>query len=134
MIRVSKLTDYAVIIVAFFSKFPGVIFQTREIAVNTKISKPTVSKILKQLTNNGLLVSHRGASGGYVLSISPLVISIADVIQIMEGPVSITECNLKEHHCFNDDNCSTKFVWQIINKKIMQTLNQIKFKSLLKWT
>ncbi len=131
MIRVSKLTDYAMVIMVHLGQNPQYLFQAKEIAGETEINHPTVSKILKLITKGKLLTSHRGASGGYKLAKAPSQISVLDIIQAIEGPLAITECNLIEQDCAVADHCSTRAPWQYINQRISETLEKFKLSDLV---
>ena len=102
MIRVSKLTDYGIVLLSYFAhnaeKQP---FSAKPLSEASQIPLPTVSKLLKMLTNTGLLVSERGRNGGYSLAKKPHEISVAQVISLLEGPLALTECSTRR--------CSTKF-------------------------
>ena len=102
MLRVSKLADYGTIIMVYLAstQFPC---SAREIARNTHLSLPTVSKLLKRLTKVGLLFSVRGANGGYELGKSAQDISLAEVIYAIDVPKGLTECSHSE--CFLQKVC-----------------------------
>ncbi len=126
MIRISKLSDYALMIMAFLSKDLDHFIQTGDIAHNTHIAKPTTAKLLKKLARNGLLESHRGTTGGYKLAKDPKTISAADIIQVIEGPLAIMDCTLGSDHCAMYSNCSINAPWSQINRVIINSLDTIK--------
>jgi len=130
MIRISKLTDYALVIMAFLSKDPDNFAQTSDIALNTHIAKPTAAKILKILAKQGLISSHRGTNGGYKITNSPTNISVADVIEVIEGPMAIMDCTLGEQHCAIYKNCSINTPWVQINRVLVKCLDTIKLSDL----
>lgn len=130
MVRISKLTDYGVMIMAFMAADPLRLFQTREIAEATSLAQPTVSKLLKKLAKSKLLTSHRGAHGGYQLNSSPNHITVADLVSALEGPIAITECNLGHEHCKTASSCSIKAPWLRINHIITQALRSVKLSEL----
>lgn len=132
MLRVSKLTDYAMVIMAHFAVAPDAIHQASELAELTGIARPTSSKLLKILTKCGFLVSHRGASGGYQLARDPDEISIVDLLEALEGPFALTECAIDQDICAVAHTCVLKSPWQRINAIIFQTLSQIKLSDLTK--
>jgi FeS assembly SUF system regulator len=131
MIRISKLTDYGVMIMAFMAASPHCLFQAKEIADQTTISLPTVSKLLKILTKQNFLVSHRGTNGGYQLTLAANSISVADLIQALEGPIAITECNLNHDACPQEPNCGLRAPWQLINRTITNALSKVKLSDLV---
>lgn len=130
MIRISKLTDYALVIMAFLSREPTQFLQTGDIARNTNIAKPTTAKLLKRLVRDGFLESHRGATGGYKLNKSPDQISAADIIESIEGPLAIMDCTLGEDHCAIYQSCAINAPWVQINRTIVKSLSNIKLSDL----
>jgi len=94
MIRLAKLTDYGLVLMTAMARHSRVQVHTaRDLAEGTRLPLPTVSKLLKQLLQSGLLVSHRGNNGGYSLAKEPVETSIAEVIAAIEGPIALTECS-----------------------------------------
>lgn len=130
MIRISKMSDYAMVIMAYLSKAPEHFAQTNDIAINTHIAKPTTAKILKRLAKQGLLESHRGTSGGYKLTKAPDKISVADIIEVIEGPMAIMDCTLGQDHCAIYKNCAINAPWVQINRVIVKSLDTIKLHDL----
>lgn len=130
MIRISKLTDYALVIAAYLGKEPERFVQTGDIALNTHIAKPTTAKLLKKLAKHGILESHRGATGGYKLAKTPADISVANIIEIMEGPMAIMDCTLGQEHCPIYANCSINAPWIQVNRIIVKSLETIKLSDL----
>lgn len=126
MIRISKLSDYALRLMAYLSKDSAHFTQTGDIALNTHIAKPTAAKLLKQLAKHGLLESHRGTTGGYKLAKNPQEISAANIIEIVEGPLAIMDCTLGADHCAMYNNCSINAPWAHINRVIINSLDTIK--------
>ncbi len=126
MIRLSKETDYGVIILTQIVSTPeAMLFSARELAVETGIPQPTVSKILKILTRSGILCSQRGAKGGYGLAADPSQISIFQVISVLEGPVALMECIEHPGDCRQEPTCGVKKHWEIINRRVRGTLEEI---------
>lgn len=126
MVRITKLTDYGVVIMAFMASSPSRLFQTKEIAEHTHIAPPTVSKLLKKLTKSKLLASERGTNGGYLLACEPKNITIAELVNALEGPIAITECSMGHDYCASAPNCSIKTPWLQINHAITNALQSIK--------
>ena len=94
MIRMSKLTDYGIILLVHCASHPERSnFTARDLVEATRLPGATVGKILKRLTREGLLVSQRGVKGGYTLAHPATKIAVADIIAALEGPVAITECS-----------------------------------------
>src|SRR2546426_12150391 len=94
MIRLGKLTDYGLVLLTHIAQNHDRLLHTaRDLAVESRLPLPTVSKLLKELLQGGLLVSHRGIKGGYSLARMPREISMAEIIAVIEGPIALTECS-----------------------------------------
>jgi len=89
------------------------------------LALPTVSKVLKALVQHGLLVSHRGAKGGYSLAAAPEEISVAQIISAIEGPIALTECSDSTGVCGQEPQCSVRSNWQRINKAVREALERV---------
>ena len=126
MIRLTKLTDYSVVLMSHLAAEPETQMTSSSLAQATQIALPTVSKILKVLSREGLLVSHRGASGGYTMARAPREISVAEVISAMEGPIAMTECaDLSDGECIQESFCRVRGNWQRINDAVRNALASI---------
>lgn len=132
MLRISKLTDYGTVLLAHLAANPAGVCSAADVAAATGVALPTVSKLLKSLAKSGLVTSTRGANGGYELSRSPAAISAADIIDALEGPVSITECSSTDSLCEHEGVCSVGGAWQRINVAIRRALDDITLSDLLK--
>lgn len=125
MLRLSKLTDYATVILSFMAKDKKQVHAAMEIAVATGIALPTVSKILKLLVNAGVLISTRGAKGGYALASDPEKITVASVISALEGPIALTECSISHQGCERASGCGIRGNWNLINQTIHDALESV---------
>lgn len=125
MLRISKLTDYGTVVLACLASRSGHVCSAAEVADATGIALPTVSKLLKSLGKAGIVVSKRGANGGYELARPPRHISAADVIDALEGPLSITECSSHDSHCDFEHVCTVGGSWQRINLAIRHALEEV---------
>ena len=126
MIRLSKLADYGIVIMTHMARDGGRQQTAPEIAARSHLPLPMASKILKGLAHAGLLVSHRGAKGGYSLAGPAHQISVADVIVALEGPIALTACI--EHapgECDIEALCPARANWQRINDAIREALEGI---------
>ena len=132
MLRISKLTDYGTVLLAYLARNPDEVCSSADIAASTGIALPTASKLLKSLARNGLVTSTRGASGGYRLALAARDISAADIIDALEGPVSITECSASDSHCDIEEDCSVGNAWQRINVAIRNALQEVSLVDLLR--
>lgn len=125
MLRMSKLTDYGTVVLAHLASDASTCVSATEVAEASGIALPTVSKLLKSLAKAKLVHSTRGAHGGYRLARQPQQISAAEVIDALEGPVSITECSSADSHCNYEHNCNVGNAWQRINVAIRRALDDI---------
>ena len=132
MLRISKLTDYGTVVLAYMAGESGAVCSASDVAEATGIAVPTVSKLLKSLARADLLTSTRGANGGYQLARDPHKISAASVIDALEGPVSITECSATDSHCDYESVCNVGSSWQSINVAIRRALEDISLVDLLR--
>ena len=125
MLRISKLTDYATVILAALATDSGSQRTAADIAQAIHLAAPTVSKLLKQLHRAGLLESSRGLRGGYRLARPASQISAAAILDALEGPLALTECSTGNSQCDLQANCSVGGSWQRINHAIRQSLEEI---------
>jgi FeS assembly SUF system regulator len=125
MLRISKLTDYATVILARLAAEPERRFTAAQIAVETHLAAPTVSKLLKQLHRQGLVVSTRGAAGGYLLARPATEITAAQILDALDGPVALTECAGAASHCGIERTCRVGHSWQRVNLAIRRSLQEI---------
>jgi FeS assembly SUF system regulator len=103
----------------------GRVCSASDVAAGTHVALPTAQKVLKLLTRAGLIISARGADGGYALGRPPESISAADVLNVLEGPVAITECSLSDSHCEFESLCQVGSAWQKINRSIRIALRDV---------
>ena len=125
MLRMSKLTDYGTLVLAQLSACEGELSSAHQVANDTHLAQPTVSKLLKALVRAGLVVSERGVQGGYALARAPHEISAAQIIDALEGPVAITECSSGHGLCDLESICRVGNAWQRINVSIRQALTEV---------
>ena len=123
MIRVKKLTDYAIVLMANLAeKGPESVHTVRELSEQSGLPATTVSKLLKQLQKAGWLGSARGIQGGYFLTQNPQKISLLELIEAFDGPLKITNCGST---CRIEKSCPTQNPWQRINQILKKTLSEI---------
>ncbi len=132
MLRISKLTDYGTVLLANLAANRETVCSAADVSEATGIAVPTVSKLLKSLGRAGLVTSTRGANGGYQLARDPLDISAADIIDALEGPVSITECSANDSQCAHEGVCSVGGAWQRVNIAIRRALEGVSLNDLLR--
>ncbi len=125
VLRISKLTDYAIVAMTFLAESPGDRFTTSEVASEVRLETTTIAKILKLLAASGLVRSYRGVNGGYQLAKSAAAISMADIITVMEGPIGMTECSVHEGLCAQEAVCNTRSNWRRISEAIEAALSAV---------
>lgn len=125
MLRVSKLTDYATVVLTCLVSAGDGVQSAQSLAERARLEAPTVSKLLKQLAQAGLVVSTRGINGGYQLARAPERITIADIVIAMEGPIGMTECSAHAGLCDLEPHCGVRVDWQRINRAIAGALASV---------
>jgi FeS assembly SUF system regulator len=131
--RISRLTDYGIIVMAHLAEREDHdSHNARELAEDTQLPVPVVSKILKSLTRAGLLISQRGSKGGYSLARTPGEIPVVEMITALEGPVGITECTIQPGACAQESSCQVRDPWQRINGAVRAALERITLADLAK--
>jgi FeS assembly SUF system regulator len=113
MLRISRLTDYATVLLAALA------------GEQTRIAAPTVCKLLKQLQRAGLVTSTRGLRGGYQLARPAAQISAAAILDALEGPVALTDCAAGHGNCEIEETCRVGRVWQRLNLAIRRSLYEV---------
>ncbi|NND60526.1 MAG: SUF system Fe-S cluster assembly regulator [Gammaproteobacteria bacterium] len=122
----SRLTDYGTVVLAHLARFrDGSLHTTAAVATATHLTPTTVSKVLKILTKANLIDSFRGSQGGYRLARPAEEITAAEIIDALEGPVSITECSVDAQQCDLVTVCGVGAAWQRINVAIRDGLEHI---------
>ena len=126
MIRLTRLADYAVVLMSHIANSPDSLHNAPDIATETRLPVPTVSKVLKTLARAGLLTSRRGIKGGYKLARAPEKVTIAGIISAVDGPIAVTECiEDAPGDCDYETFCPLCGNWQKINSAINQALEQL---------
>ena len=123
MLRLSKLADYGTQVMTYMAR-DQIVHSANEVSTVLGIATPTVSKIFKMLSRKKLVDSVLGAKGGYILARDPIDITIAEIIDAMDGPISITECS-GDTTCDRESTCSTRSKWQGINHIIQEALEKV---------
>ena len=125
MLRLSKLTDYAIVVITAMAQESSRIHSASELAATTHLAQPTVAKVLKVLVKSGLIKSYLGVNGGYELAAPAERVSVADVIAAMEGPIGVTECSVHVGLCSQEAVCSLRTNWQRISRAIEIALSEV---------
>jgi FeS assembly SUF system regulator len=129
----SKLTDYAILILAHLARSPGTM-TAHELARLSRVPLPTVSKLAKELSKAGLVISHRGRNGGYGLARTADQISVAEIVEALEGPIALTEC-ARPHvegkaDCEIEDTCLARASWDPVSRAIETALRGLPLSSI----
>ncbi|MCY4599932.1 MAG: Rrf2 family transcriptional regulator [Acidobacteria bacterium] len=123
MLRLSKKTDYALIALKDLASSPaGASSSAREIAARYKIPVELMAKVLQRLAKHGLLASHHGQRGGYDLARPAAMISVADVIQAVDGPVMVTACSDIDESCDQYSTCNVRDPLWRLKDRLVRTL------------
>ncbi|QTD54691.1 SUF system Fe-S cluster assembly regulator [Parasphingorhabdus cellanae] len=137
--RLSSLADYAVVLMSAASRHCGAALlaegklNASTLAQETGVPLPTAQKLVSRLSAAGLIESTRGIGGGIRLARPPASISLADIVEAVEGPLAITSCTIDGNHdCKLEDSCMVKPHWGIINQTIRKALNDVSLASLAK--
>ena len=125
MLRISKLTDYAMLVMSYMAKSPDVILSAPALSEALHLTVPTVSKVLKMLSEAKLVHSIRGAEGGYSLARASDEVTVLDIIMAIEGDFAMTECCEKVSYCAIDSVCTMQANWKKINKVIIALLKKL---------
>ena len=124
MIKISRLADYALVILNDLALHPQHPYSATVLAQRTGIALPTVSKVLKLLNEAAVTASSRGANGGYRLVKAPNALSITEVIAAIDGKPALTECCQADARCVHDARCALRSNWRVINHIITKILSQ----------
>jgi FeS assembly SUF system regulator len=134
MIRLGKLTDYGLLVMSQIARSPRSELHTaRDLALKCRLPLPTVSKLLKILLQSGLLASHRGIKGGYSLVREPNLISVAEIVSALEGPLALTECSTDVAGlCDLEPSCPIRDNQRVINQVIRGALQKVTLSDLIR--
>ena len=131
MLRVTKLTDYATVVLTALAARPGDVLSAPELAELAGLEAPTVAKVLKPLATAGLVEGFRGANGGYRLARDAADISLVEIVEAMEGPLGMTECSVHEGQCGIEDSCGVRANWRRINDVVADALGAVTLAQML---
>jgi FeS assembly SUF system regulator len=129
MVRLTNLADYAVIVMAHSAGHDGEArLSAASVSEATGLPLPTVAKVTGMLSRAGLILSHRGAGGGFTLARPAGDISIADIIEAVDGPIALTLCadhGGAQGDCERTATCAMRAPWQIINGRVRDALSAL---------
>jgi FeS assembly SUF system regulator len=131
MLRVTKLTDYATVVLAALASAPDRVLSAADLAERARLEPPTVAKVLKPLAHAGLVEGFRGASGGYRLARPASQISLIAIVEAIEGPLGMTECSGEHSSCEHEPHCGVQSHWRRINDVIADALGGITLADML---
>ena len=127
MIKLSRMADYAILLVCKMSNDENKVYSSQELSIATSLKITTISKILTKLTKANVTDSIRGVSGGYKLTMQAEDISVGNIIDIIDGKVALTICveEGENHNCNLVSLCPSQSNWQIINNTVREALNSV---------
>jgi len=126
MFKLSKSTDYGIVLLARLARDPGSVPRNaRDLAACSDLPVPMVSKVLKALAREGLVVSQRGAKGGYSLARDPEDLTVSEMIRVLEGPVALTDCAIGPALCEHETMCAVREPWQLISRVVEKALSEV---------
>lgn len=129
--RLSNLADYAVVTMSAAARHcGGARVSAAELAAETGLPVPTVQKLVSKLTAAGLLRSMRGSGGGLQLARPAAAISLADIVEAVEGPIALTQC-VETHDCDFERGCAVRPHWPLVNAALRGALADISLTRLL---
>lgn len=130
--RLSHLADYAVVLMTAAARRPaGARLSATELSCETGVPLPTAQKLMGQLAASGLLSSARGAGGGFALARSAEAISLADIVEAVEGPIALTMCSdSNNHECILDAHCRVKPHIGIVGSAVRGALGAVRLTEL----
>lgn len=123
--RLSNLADYAVVTMSAAARHcGGSRVSAAELAAETGLPAPTVQKLVSKLSGAGLIRSVRGAGGGLQLARPAAAISLADIVEAVEGPIALTAC-VDSHDCDYETGCSVRPHWPVVNAALRSALADV---------
>ena len=131
MLRVTKLTDYATVVLTALAARPDVVLSAAELAERAGLEMPTVAKLLKPLAQAGLVEGFRGTNGGYRLARAASQISLVEIVEAMEGPLGMTECSVHAGACGIEHSCGVRANWRRINDVVADALRSVTLAQML---
>ena len=124
--RLSHLADYAVVLMTAAARRPaGARLSATELSGDTGVPLPTAQKLMGQLVGHGLLTSVRGAGGGFTLSRAATQISLADIVEAVEGPIAMTVCSEGRSDCALDAHCRIKPHMGVVGNAVRGALGAV---------
>lgn len=122
MFRMSMLADYGTVLLARMAQEPAQLISSAALAAETRLAPPTVSRVLKLLAHQGLVVASRGKAGGYALARHPGEISMAEIIEAVDGPLGLTQCVVEPGSCAQEATCAVLGPWRRVSSAVRGAL------------
>ncbi len=133
MFRLSKMTDYGVVVLGHLAGQRGRLLSAPDVAEATGLPSATVSQVLKTLAGAGIVTSHRGARGGYELARMPDAVTVRELVVAFEGPLAVTACvNGAEDNCAVESLCLLAGGWEQVNTAIRAALDSVTLADVLR--
>ena len=125
MIKLGRLTDYAVTLLTQMTSSDKV-WAASDLSERAGLPLPTTSKVLKQLAKSGIVQTKRGATGGYRLAKPAAAVTVAAIVEAMDGPIALTECtDTGDHTCGVESICPMSGHWNRVNRAIKRALEDV---------
>jgi len=132
MLRLNRMTDYAIVVLGALAHRQGEVLATAQIASLTGLSQPTVAKVAKRLQACGLLETRRGVHGGYQLIGRPADLSLAAIIEAVEGPIAVNGCvDGAQDPCAVSNCCFMSNQWNKVNGTVRKALDSVSLADLI---
>lgn len=133
MLRITKQSDYGIVLLSYMAGDASrEIYNARDVASEAGLPLPMVSKTLKALARAGLLVSQRGVNGGYGLARPAAEISVAEIVEALEGPIAMTECSVETPGlCDQEGQCPAQANWMKINRAVQAALETVSLEDMI---
>lgn len=130
MLRLTNLADYSVVVMTAAARSPDCSLSAAAVAVRTGIPAPTVAKVMGLLKRAGLLASSRGVAGGFRLARATTAISVADIVEAVDGPIALTSCQhgaakSDVSACALEGSCAVRPHWGPINHAVRAALDAV---------
>ncbi len=142
MIRLTNLADYAVVVMTAAARCPDAKLSAAAVAATTGIPAPTVAKLMGTLARGGLLIASRGVAGGFTLAAAPGAISVAAIVEAVDGPIALTNCVASlaggaggagnAHDCAIEGHCGVRGHWAPINRAVRDALAAVTLAELVR--
>ena len=131
MLRVTRLTDYATLLLTALAATPDAVHSATALAERTRLELTTVSKVLKLLAQRELVIGFRGVNGGYRLARAPEDVSLFEIVESIEGPIELTECSSDHSRCEYQPWCGVSPHWRQINDIVADALRNVSLRQML---